>query len=121
MPLADRRPETYRNIPVLRFRMLVWGHLLQSTQRKSARSKPPNDATYDSISVTTPGWSRVTTAVLSRARFGPRRNAAKPTTTRIALEARHRNNTYYASVRKLRWVSLRVEVRRSRPSRDSKK
>jgi hypothetical protein len=23
-----RRPETYRNIPVLRFRVLVWGYLL---------------------------------------------------------------------------------------------
>ncbi len=41
--------------------------------------------------------------------------------TRIALEASHQNNTYYASVRKLRLVYSRVEVRRSRPSGDSKK
>jgi len=45
--LADRRPETYRNIPVLRFRVLVWGYILQSAHRESPRSKPPKDATYD--------------------------------------------------------------------------
>jgi hypothetical protein len=45
--LADRRPEIYRNIPVLWFRVLVWGYILQSAQRKSPRFKPPKDATYD--------------------------------------------------------------------------
>ena len=39
MSLADRRPETYRNIPVLRLRVLVWGYILQSAQRNSPRSK----------------------------------------------------------------------------------
>jgi hypothetical protein len=45
--LADRRPERYRNIPVLRFRVLFWSCILQSAHRKSPRSKPPKDATYD--------------------------------------------------------------------------
>jgi transposase len=45
--LADRRPETYRNIPVLRFRVLVSGYILQSAHRKSPRSKPSKDATDD--------------------------------------------------------------------------
>jgi hypothetical protein len=47
VPLADRRSTTFRNIPVLRLWVPVWGRLLQNARRKSARSKPSKDAAYE--------------------------------------------------------------------------
>jgi hypothetical protein len=117
VPLADRRPETYRNIPVLRFCMLCWGHLLQkrTTQKRTLQTAQGRDVRlnfrYNPRLESRDNSDSVALAIW----IAEKRRESRPT-IRIALEASQMINTYYAGVRKLCLVFSHVEVVRGRPS-----